>query len=119
MRVAVDAEAVPERLQQNLQIEPETPALDVVEIVLDPLLDRRVPSPAVDLRPTRDPRLDLVPEHVAGHPASELLEEARPLGPGADETHLAAQHVHELRQLVETRPSQEDADPRPARIVRA
>src|SRR6516164_5120340 len=100
MRVAVDAEAVPDGLQQDFQIEPETPALDVVEIVLDPLCDRRVAPPAVDLRPARDTRLDLVTEHIAGHPAPELFDEARPLGPGADETHLAAQHVHELRQLV-------------------
>src|SRR5690349_12064140 len=108
MRVAVDAEGVPEGLQQDLQIEAETPALDVVEVVFDPLLDRRVAPPAVDLRPAGDPRLDLVAEHVAGHTAPELLDEARTLGTRTDEAHLASEHVDELRQLVETGPSQED-----------
>src|SRR6266850_6697616 len=100
MRVAVDAEAVPEGLQEDLQIEGETPALDVVEVVLDALLDGGVAAPAVDLGPAGDPRLHLVAEHVAGHAPPELLDEARALGPRAHQAHLAAQHVEELRELV-------------------
>src|SRR5438309_1930178 len=98
MRVAVDAEAVPEGLQENLQIEAEAPALDVVEVTLDPPLDRRVAPPSVDLGPARDPRLHLVAEHVARHPAPELLHEARALRARPDEAHLAAEHVEELPQ---------------------
>src|SRR5438445_10924450 len=119
MRVAVDAEAVPEGLQENLQVEAETPPLDVVEITLDPLLDRCVAPPAVERGPARDPRLHLVAEHVAGHAAPELLHEARALGARSDEAHLAAQHVEELGQLVEARASQEDAERRAAWVVRA
>src|SRR5207253_2512294 len=83
------------------QVEAETPPLDVVEITLDPLLDRCVAPPSVDLGPARDPRLHLVAEHVAGHAAPELLHEARALGARSDEAHLAAQHVEALRQLAE------------------
>src|SRR5438445_690092 len=119
MRVAVDAEAVPEGLQENLQIEAEAPALDVVEVTLDPPLDRRVAPPSVDLGPARDPRLHLVAEHVARHPAPELLHEARALRARPDEAHLAPEHVEELRQLVEARAPEEDAERRAAWIIRA
>src|SRR5207247_1932612 len=84
IRVAV-AETGPEGQEEDLQVEAEAPALDVVEVVFDPFLDRGLASPAVDLRPARDARLHLVAEHVAGHPPAELLDEARALGPRADE----------------------------------
>src|SRR5258705_1074149 len=119
MRVAIDAEAVPEGLQEDLQIEGETPTLDVVEVVLDPLLDRRVAAPAVDLGPAGDPRLHLVAEHVAWHAAPELLDEARALRPRPHEAHLAVQHVEELRQLVEARPPQGNAERGTPRIILA
>src|SRR5687768_15200469 len=49
---------VPQRVTQshpeNLEVELQGPVLDVVEVVLDPLLDRRVAAPAVHLRPTGD-----------------------------------------------------------------
>src|SRR5690349_720221 len=119
MRVAVDTEDVPEGLYQDLQIEAEPPGLEVVEVVFDPLLDRGVAPPAVDLRPASNPLLDLVAEHVAGHEAPELLDEARTLGARTDEAHLASEHVDELWQLVETSPSQADAEGGAARIVSA
>src|SRR6185436_19060418 len=46
-------EAPVERLHEDLQVQEERPALDVVEVVLDPLFQRRVPAPAVHLRPAR------------------------------------------------------------------
>src|SRR2546425_7484921 len=119
VRVTVDAEPVPERLDENLQIEAQAPALDVIEVALDPFLDRRVPPPPVDLGPPRDARLHLVAKHVAGHPASELLDEARALRARTHKTHLAPQHVEELRQLVEARAPQECAQAGAAQVVRA
>src|SRR5439155_22750680 len=77
-----------ERLNEDLHVEEERPALDVVEIVFDPLLQRRSAAPAVHLRPAGHPRLDLVAEHVAGNPAPEVVDEDRTLGPRADEAHL-------------------------------
>src|SRR5213596_2096635 len=117
IRVAV-AETGPEGQEEDLQVEAEAPALDVVEVVFDPFLDRGLAAPAVDLRPARDARLHLVAEHVAGHPPAELLDEARALGTRADEAHLTAQDVPELRQLVETPASQERPEPRAPLVIR-
>src|SRR5439155_22153814 len=64
IRVPV-AEAQPESLDEDLQVEAERPALDAVEVVLDALLDRGVAAPPVDLRPPGDPGLHLVTQHVA------------------------------------------------------
>ena len=83
------------------------PVLDVVEVVLDALLERGVAAPAVDLRPAGDAGLHLVAQHVLRNAVLELLDEERPLRPRADERHVAAEHVPELRQLVEVRAAQE------------
>src|SRR5262245_37028306 len=64
VRVTV-AEAVPDRLDENPQVEGEAPALDVVQVALDPPLDRGVPPPAVDLGPSGNAGFHLVAEHVA------------------------------------------------------
>ena len=95
----------------------DRPVLDVVEVVLDALLERRVAAPAVDLRPAGDAGLHLVAQHVLRDPVLELLDEERPLGPRADDRHVAPQHVPELRQLVEVEPAQPAADRRAARVV--
>src|SRR5213596_762094 len=117
IRVAV-TEPEPEGQAEDLQVEAEAPALDVEEVVLDPLLDRGLTPPAIDLRPARDARLHLVAEHVPGHPAAELLDEARALGARADEAHLTAQDVPELRQLVQAEAPEERPEPRAPRVVR-
>src|SRR6187401_3871390 len=44
----------------DLQVERHRPVLDVIEVVLNSLLQRRVPTPAIDLRPSGDPGFDLV-----------------------------------------------------------
>ena len=48
---------------------------------------------------------------------AELLDEMRPLGPRADDGHVAAKDVPELRQLVDVRSAQEPAERRHPRIV--
>src|SRR5205807_3080837 len=117
IRVAV-TEPGPEGQEKDLQVEAEAPALDVEEVVLDPLLDRGLAPPAIDLRPARDARLHLMAEHVPGHPPAELLDEARALGTRADEAHLTAQDVPELRKLVEAEAPEERPEPRAPRVVR-
>ena len=57
----------------------DRPVLDVVEVVLDPLLERGVAAPAVDLGPAGDPGLHLVAQHVLRDPVLELLDEVRAL----------------------------------------
>ena len=105
------------RQPHDLEVERDRPVLDVVEVVLDALLDRRVAAPAVDLRPAGQARAHLVAQHVLRDPLLELVDEERPLGPRADERHVAAQHVPELRQLVDVGAPQQAADRRAARVV--
>src|SRR3982751_6345238 len=104
------ADPVAQRHPQDLDVERQGPVLDVVEVVLDPLRKARVAAPAMDLRPPRDPRADAMADHVLRELLLELPDELRPLGPRADEGHLAAQHVTQLRQLVEAPPPQEASD---------
>src|SRR5436309_10746541 len=80
VRVAVEEDA-DDRHAYDLEIEPERPALDVLDVVLDARLQRGVTPEAVDLGPARHSRLDLVAQHVAGHGLSEPLHEHRPLRP--------------------------------------
>ena len=47
----------------------------------------------------------------------QLVDELRTLGPWANETHLAAQHVEYLRQLVEPASAQEMPDTRDPLVV--
>ena len=56
---------------------------------------------AVDLRPAGDPRLDREPAALA---LVVLLDLHRQRRARADQRHLAAQHVDEVRQLVERGP---------------
>ena len=64
------------------------------------------------------PGLDLVPQHVLRDAVLELLDEIGTLRPRPDDRHVAAQHVPELRQLVEIEAPQPAPDRRAARVVR-
>src|SRR3989337_429617 len=64
-----------DRQADDLEVEPERPALDVLDVVLDALLDRGIAAQPVDLRPAGDAGLDLVPQHVAWHRLPESLHE--------------------------------------------
>src|SRR5262249_30855878 len=93
--------------------------LDVIEVELElphRVLDRRaVRRP--DLGPAGDPRLDAMAHAVERDLMGELLDEARPLRPRANEAHLALQHVDELRQLVNPRAAEKPPDAGHARVV--
>src|SRR5436190_3147682 len=65
-------ETLQEREPHDLQIEPHRPIFDVVQVVLDALLERGVAAPAVDLRPTGQPRLHFVAQHVLRNLVLEL-----------------------------------------------
>src|SRR5688572_21969736 len=69
------AEAAQQREDQDLDVEQQRPVLDVVEVVLDPLLERGVAAPAVHLCPAGDAALDPVPDHVLRDLLLELLHE--------------------------------------------
>ena len=104
-----------EREPDDLDVECDRPVLDVVQVVLEALFERRVAAPAVDLRPAGDAGLHLVAQHVLREAMLELLDEERALGTRTDDRHVAAQDVPELRQFVEVEAAQPSARPRVAR----
>ncbi len=99
--------------QQDAQVERERAVLDVPDVELDPLGPRERGA-AVDLRPARQPGLDLEPAALALGVALDLVGERRAR---ADEAHLAAQHVPQLGQLVDRGLAQQVADARDARVA--
>src|SRR5262245_12479168 len=70
-RVAEDAE---ECQRDDLEIEAQRPVLDVVEVVLDATIERRVATESVDLRPARHARFHVMAEHVARDLRAELID---------------------------------------------
>src|SRR5690349_2692768 len=101
-----------ERHQHDLHVEPDRPVLDVVVVPLDAVLERRLAAETVHLRPAGDPRLDALAVAVAVDALLEHAREVRPLGAGADEAHVALEHVQQLRQLVERGLAHEAAERR-------
>src|SRR5947208_16442041 len=89
--------------QQDLGVDAGRAALDVPEVELDALGPRESRA-AVDLRPTGDAGLDV--EAVA-LPVVVLLDLVAERRPGADDRHLAADDVPELRHLVEREPAEQ------------
>src|SRR2546421_4963867 len=82
------------RAGEDLQVDPGGAVVDVPDVELDPLVPGQLRA-AVDLSPAGETRLDLEPPALAGRVALDLVGEGRAW---ADEAHLAAQHVPELRQ---------------------
>src|SRR6266536_784323 len=95
--------------------------VDVIEIVLDalahPLIGIGLPAIAVNLRPAGNPRLHVVPACVQGDPVLVLTVVGHGVGPGADERHIALEHVEKLRDLVDVPAPKPAADPGHAGIV--
>src|SRR5687767_14526124 len=85
------------RTQEDPEVEPPRPVLDVPEVELDPLVPAQLRA-AVDLRPARQPRADREPAALALGVLRDLDLDRRA---GADDRHVAAQHVDEVRQLVD------------------
>src|SRR6185503_1027506 len=106
------AEDVRDGPEQDLDVRPERPVDDVEVVERDHVLERD--TGAEDLPRAGHTRRQV---ETAAVPAGHLLvlvddERAR-----TDQAHLAAQHVDELRELVERRPPQEPPDARDPRVV--
>src|SRR5205085_11934851 len=76
----------------DFQIERHGPVLDVVQVELDPFFEGRVAAPSVHLGPAGNAGLYLVAKHVLREAMLELVDEERPLGPRADNRHVASEH---------------------------
>src|SRR3954467_11624015 len=94
--------AKPEKCQQDdIDIEPERPVFDVVQIVLDAHL--HLPgfvgfaAPSAYLGPPRDAWLDPAAQHVRRYLVEVELVEPERVRPRTDDRHVAEQHVDELR----------------------
>ena len=93
--------------------------LDVVEVVLQLFL-RVFNGRAVlvaHLCPAGDTGLDAVAHRVIGNLGGELLDEVGPLGARADQAHVAAEHVEELRQFVDAQQPDDVAHPGDPAVV--
>src|SRR5262245_7086715 len=103
------------RRRQYLQVEPDGHVLHVEQVVLDPLMKVAVLAVvATDLPETSDPRADGKPR-VAPGDAQLVLAKGR--WPGADQTHIAAKDIQQLRQFVEIGSPQEATETRHPRVA--
>src|SRR5262249_34776708 len=76
-----------QRLEHDLDVQPERPVVDVEQVVAQLHLGVDGVA-AVHLGPTGDPRRHLVPLPVVRDLDLEAMDEAGPLRPGADQAHL-------------------------------
>ncbi len=91
-------------------IKKETPILDVINIVLDPLSDGSISPETVDLCPSGKSGTDLVLNVVSGDLLHELFNELGTLGSGTYEAHISLKDVEKLGQLVDAGLSDEFSD---------
>jgi hypothetical protein len=80
-------------LEQNHEIVPQGPVLDVLVVQPDALVDRRVAAQSVDLGQARESDRHPVPGIVARDLGLELLDEERAFGARTNEGHVALQDV--------------------------
>src|SRR5215218_3826746 len=106
-----------DRHQDDLQVEPERPVLDVVVVPLDPVVERGLPAQPLHLRPAGQTGLDAMAVAVAVDVLLEGADEVRALRARPDDRHVAAQDVEELRQLVERQAAHDLADARAAVVA--
>src|SRR2546428_530380 len=83
---------------------------------LDRVLDRSSIG-ILDLRTARKSRLHNVSLGVVRNDRSQLLDEHRALRARADEIHISADHIDELREFVESQLANDASNPSNARIV--
>ena len=64
--------SLPYRQPHDLQIEPDGPMLNVIQVELNSFFKRSVATPATDLRPPCNPSFHLVREHVLRNRFSKI-----------------------------------------------
>jgi hypothetical protein len=100
------------RLQENLSIQIERKITDVVEIIgkLHASVLERCTIGIVYLSPTSDSGTHKMTEMIVMDFLFIVLHKTGPLGTGADHAHVPAQHVPELRKLIDTGLPQEGSE---------
>src|SRR5947209_2100144 len=103
-----------EGAQEDAQVGPKTPVLDVIEVQFHASSEGRV-TPGGYLPSSGQAGGYIQPAQVFELIAVVIVEGVRP---GADQAHVADQHVPELWQLVETIASKPFPDGRDSRVIR-
>src|SRR3712207_2551179 len=81
---------------QDFQVQPQRPILNVVVVETGTVLNRGVPAQTVNLGPTREADRHPMTGDVAGDVAGELGDEVWTLRARSDQTHLPAEDVPKL-----------------------
>src|SRR5213078_145740 len=103
------------RLEKNFDVEPERLFLDVLDVVVNPFLEIGFDfALARDLPEAGDAGTDA---QACFAPGRAHLVFAVGAGTGADDAHIANQHVEELRPLVDVQSAQPAAEPENARVA--
>src|SRR5207302_757653 len=101
--------------EQNAQVQPDGPLLDVLPVEANNLFEIDDGAPSAYLPESRETRFCAEPPIVMNLVILHVGLEERAW---SHERHLAPEHVEELRQLVETPAPQHPSGSRYARIVR-
>ncbi len=99
-----------ERLEQDHDIAPQGPVLDVLVVETGTFVDGGVAPQPVDLGQSRETGRRPVPSLVARHLGPELLDEEGALRTWADQRHVALQDVPQLGELVQPRQPEDSTD---------
>src|SRR4029077_16963190 len=97
-------------LEQDREIEPEAPVVNVPEVIFDASLDqgrcgRSSPEP-MDLRPTGQSRFDALAEGVVPNDLVELAVVWDGMGARSRQGHAAFENIEQLGRFVDASPSQ-------------
>ena len=121
VRLLIPLEHVRHRLEDDKEVEPEAPVLDVPDVALDAAFHLveglGLAAVAGDLAPAGDAGLYIMADHVFVDKLGVLLGVLEHVGAGADDAHLAEKHVDELRKLVEAGVAHDLAPAGDARIA--
>src|SRR5690554_3412032 len=83
--------------KKDFEVQPERNMIDIPDIQAELFFPRNRVSP-VDLRPSSNARLNLMPSRLFGRVAVQVVHQQRAR---TDQTHVALKHVDQLRQLIE------------------
>src|SRR5260370_34413314 len=103
------ADDLGEGADEDHDVAPQRPVLDVLVVVAGAGVDGRVTSETVNLRPAGEPGGKAVPIVVAVDALAEPLHEEGPFRPGTDQRHVALDDAPQLRQLIERQSAQDSA----------
>jgi hypothetical protein len=103
--------------RHDFEVEKKGPVTDVIEIVAKPLFQARKSAPAVDLGVPGNATSDAVTRVVRRVFLFKFAGKFRAFGPRSYKAHVAAQHIPELGQLVESGPTEKPADSSATRIM--